>query len=102
MGGRRPQRTSRRSAERAARGLVRDRERLFRLEAGGSRERPIDVTSAVLDELRAGSTPCPQCEGSLRLEEHVAESALLRRLAMRCVTCGVARDLFFRISPGPS
>jgi len=102
MGKKRPERTARRVDERARRQLVRDRERLFLLELGGSRLRPIDVESAAVIELRARATPCPQCAGTLNLEEHAAESSTLRRVDLRCVQCGVPRQIFFRVALGPS
>ena len=86
-------------AERVARGLVRDRERLWALAPGGSAERPIDVTSSAVIEVKARATPCPQCEGTLRLEDHQAVDAALRKLDVRCVLCGVPRSLYFRIVP---
>ena len=79
---------------------MRDRERLFLLEAGGSRPHPIDVTSAAVIEIRARATPCPQCGGSLRLEDHAAESASLRRVELRCTQCGAPRRIFFRVALG--
>jgi hypothetical protein len=96
-------RTLRREEERRARALVRDKQRLAALEAGGAPDRPIAVTSASVVDVRARSIPCPLCGGELRLDEHKAQSALLRELRMSCVRCGVARSLWFRIgSPLPS
>ncbi len=96
--GRRPDRTARRKAERAARQTVRDRERLAKLVVGGSAERPIEVPASSVIAVRARATPCPQCEGTLHIEEEQAPSALVRRVVVRCQRCGVGRDLWFRIA----
>jgi hypothetical protein len=98
MSKKRPERTARRKAERDARQLVRDRERLAALEPGGSRERPIEVTSSAVIEPRAQSLPCPQCAGGYRIDDHQAESAALRALAVTCRQCGVSRRLWFCIT----
>jgi hypothetical protein len=95
-------RTQQRARERAARQLVRDRQKLAALEAGGARERPIDVISSSVIPVRARATPCPLCAGSLRLDEETAETVdgrQLRGAHMTCVRCGVARVLWFRLSP---
>jgi hypothetical protein len=103
MGRKRPERTARRSAERKARELVRDRERLAALEPGGSAEHPIAVSSSAVIEVRASSRQCPQCDGPLRIDDHRAPSATLRELAVTCQQCGVARRLWFEIvQSGPS
>ena len=97
MGKKRPQRTERRAEERAARGLVRDRERLARLSPGGTPDRPIVVESSAVIEPRVRSLPCAQCEGSYRIEDHQAPSAALRAVSVSCTHCGTARQLWFRI-----
>jgi hypothetical protein len=98
---RRP-RTARRAAERDARQLVRDREKLAALSPGGSRERPIAVESAAVVEVRAHAMPCPQCAGELRVGEHRAEGGL-RVVAMSCTQCAAKRELWFRlVSNDPS
>jgi predicted Zn finger-like uncharacterized protein len=96
--GQRP-RAARRLAERAARELVRERDKLFALGPGGSAARAIDVVSSAVIEPRARALPCPQCEGSLQVTDHQAEDAQLRRLEVRCARCGTTRTLFFRIVP---
>jgi len=96
VGKKRPERTARRAAERAARQLVRDREKLASLVAGGSPERPIAVESSAVVEVRARATPCPQCEGELRVGEHRAEAGL-RAVKVTCVRCHVSRELWFRL-----
>jgi hypothetical protein len=92
-------RTQRRRAEIAARKLVREREKLARLEVGGARERPIEVTSSSVIPVRARSLPCPQCQGALRIVEERAESAELRVVDVECQRCGVRRELWFLIAP---
>ncbi len=103
MGKKRPERTARRKAERESRQLVRDREQLAALVAGGSPERPIEVPSSAVIEGRAQSQRCPQCEGSYLIEDHQAPSGAQRMVAVRCQRCGVARRLWFKIvTSGPS
>ncbi len=93
-------RIERRVDERAAKKLVRDKQRLAGLSPGGSAERPIDVTSAAVIAVRARSIPCPLCAGSLQLDEETAETfdGHRRRAAhMVCSRCGVKRVLWFTI-----
>jgi hypothetical protein len=97
MGRKRPERTAKRAQERAARQLVRDREKLAGLVAGGSAERPIEVTSSAVIEGRVRAMPCPQCEGELRMRDHRSEGAGMRALDVSCQTCGAPRTLWFRI-----
>ena len=98
MARKRPERTERRIQERAARQLVRDREKLALLVAGGAREHPIVVTSAAVIEGRTEALPCPQCEGQYRIAEHRREADGLRALDVKCRQCGVGRTLWFRIA----
>ena len=99
-------RTARREQERAARQLVRDRQKLALLEPGGAADRPIEVTSTSVIPVRARGTPCPLCGGTLRLDDETAETRDGRRLRaahLRCVSCGVARVIWFHVgSPLPS
>ncbi|MCA9675013.1 MAG: hypothetical protein H6709_17460 [Kofleriaceae bacterium] len=98
----RPDRTARRADERAARKLVRDRERLAGLERGGSAARPIEVGTAAVIEVRTGAMKCPQCGGSYDLGEHRAEHGL-RVVAVTCRVCHVSRQIWWRIVPaGPN
>ncbi len=97
MGKKRPARTARRQAERAARDLVRDRERLAALEPGGSAERPIEVAASSVIEPRARGLPCPQCGGAYRLDDHQAPSSSLRLVSVTCQRCGTPRRLWFRL-----
>jgi len=103
MGRKRPERTERRARERAARGLVRDRERLAHLEPGGSAERPIEVMSPAVIEPRVRSMRCPQCAGEYTISDHQSPSSGLRRIAVVCRICHVPRQLWFRLgSSAPS
>jgi len=97
MGRKRPERTERRARERDARQLVRDREKLAKLVAGGAREHPLAVPSAAVIEGRATAQPCVQCAGVYRIVDHRSEGAGMRALDVRCQRCGVARTLWFRI-----
>ena len=95
-------RTERRVRERAARQLARDRQRLASLLPGGSPEQPIAVVSTSVIAVRARATPCPLCEGALRLDEETAGSRggrLLHAAHLTCAGCGVARVLWFHVSP---
>lgn len=76
---------------------MRDREKLAALSPGGSRERPIDVDSSAVVEVRVRSLPCPQCEGQYRLVDHRAPASGLREVDVRCTTCGTPRTLWFRL-----
>jgi hypothetical protein len=95
----RPHRTARRTAERAARQLVRDRERLAAIEPGGAAEQAIEVPSSSVIEVRARSQRCPQCEGDYQIDDHRAPSAELRALDVACRRCGTERTIWFRIAP---
>src|SRR4051794_28716626 len=97
MGRKRPERTARRASERAARQIVRDREKLASLVAGGSAQRPIEIDSSAVIEGRVRAIPCAQCEGSYRIADHRSTGAGLRALDVRCERCAVARTLWFRI-----
>lgn len=93
-------RTERRERERAARRLIHDRERLFALQPGGSPARPITVDSPSVIPIRAQSLPCPQCGGTLALDEETAErvdARALRAAHLTCRLCGVARTLWFSL-----
>lgn len=98
----RPERTERRARERAARQLVRDR----RGEPGGAPDRPIVVPASPVVDVRARALRCPLCGGAYRLDDHTAstEGGVALRIAhVTCQTCGVRRQIWFRISsPLPS
>ena len=93
-------RAQRREAERQTEKFIRDKERLFLLEPGGSPERPIDLTSASEVEIQARSRPCPRCGGEVQVEEHLAQtvgSARLRIAKVACRFCGSKRSIYFRL-----
>ena len=95
-------RSERRVRERAARQIVRDRQKLAALSPGGAPDRPIDVPSAAVIPLRARSTPCPLCDGALRVDHETAESRggrLVHATHVTCTRCGVARALWFHVAP---
>jgi len=99
----RPERTARRSRERYARRLVRDRERLAQLTPGGSEERPIEVDSPAVIEGRVGSLRCPQCDGEYALDDHQSAGPGMRVVSVTCRMCRVPRQLWFRLgSSAPS
>jgi predicted Zn finger-like uncharacterized protein len=97
MSKKRPERTARRARERAARQLVRDKEKLAALVAGGSQARPLDVTSAAVIEIRVRALRCPQCDGAYAIVDHRSAGQGLRPVDVRCRVCGIARTLWFRI-----
>jgi len=89
-------------ARNVKRALVRDREKLFRLEPGGSPTRPLEVSSASLVEPKVAMVRCPNCDASLHAEQHAAvvhEGARLRQVLAVCRLCGSGRTLWFRIVP---
>jgi hypothetical protein len=95
-------RTERREQERAMEKLARDREKLARVEAGGSPERPIAPESASQVEVHARSLRCVRCDDELRLDEHLARSVgeqRLRLVRLTCPSCGARREAWFRIAP---
>lgn len=96
MGKKRPERTERRVRERAARGLVRDREKLAGLSPGGSAARPIEVPSPAVIDSRVEAMRCPQCEGTYQLDDHETEGGL-RVVSVTCRLCHVSRRLWFRL-----
>ncbi|MDG2306237.1 MAG: hypothetical protein P8R42_16615 [Candidatus Binatia bacterium] len=93
-------RGGRRAEERRTKKLRDDLEKLAHLEAGGSPEHPIEVSSPVQVDARTETTPCPLCEGRLQLDEHVAEvvgGERLRVARCHCVECGTARVIYYRL-----
>ncbi|HTE56402.1 MAG TPA: hypothetical protein VK698_36360 [Kofleriaceae bacterium] len=103
MGKKRPERTERRARDRAARQLIRDREKLAALSPGGSEDRPIEVESPAVIELRAGSMPCPVCDGELVVGDHQSAAPGLRVVSVACRVCRTPRQIWFRLgSSAPS
>jgi hypothetical protein len=81
--------------------LAEDRERLFRLDVGGSPEKPLEVKVPSLVESTARERRCPRCEGEQDLLEHravVVGAARLREAVLRCRACGGQRSLWFRLT----
>ena len=97
MGRKRPERTERRARERAARDVVRDREKLAELLPGGAADHPIEVPTAAVIEGRVRAMPCPQCAGELDIKDHRSTGPGMRALDVKCRQCGVPRTLWFRI-----
>jgi hypothetical protein len=88
---------SRRMAQRAH---VRDLERLAQHAPGGAPDRAIEVDTPPLVDVMAVARPCPLCAGSLRLDEHTAETIdgeRLRVAHVTCTSCGIARAIYFRL-----
>jgi hypothetical protein len=98
-------RSERRERERALSKLQNAREQLFRLELGGSAQRPLLVVSSAVVEAHAESVPCPRCDGKQGVLEHVAvtvSGARVREVRLRCRQCASERSMWFRIRPaGP-
>ncbi len=95
-------RAERRAQARAAAKLATQRENLVRLETGGAPERPVVVESASQVEVRARSLQCVRCDGSYRVDEHLAETLggeRLRVAKLVCLACGARRSVYFRIAP---
>jgi hypothetical protein len=95
-------RRERREHERSLRKTVRDTERLARQLPGGTPDAPIDVDAPAVAEIRARSTPCPQCGGELDVRGDSADSTsrgVLRELRVVCRLCHTPRSLWFRLAP---
>ncbi len=93
-------RKTRRERGRAHEKLVREAERLASLEPGGKPDRPIEVDSPAIVDMRAVANPCPLCGGSLKLDDHAAveiEGVRLRAATVSCTRCRVGRTRYFRL-----
>jgi hypothetical protein len=97
MAKKRPERTERRARERAARRLVRDKEKLALREVGGSREHPIEVDASPVIEIRVHAMRCPQCDGTYKIVDHRSAGQGMRPVDVTCNVCGAPRTLWFRI-----
>ena len=75
------------------------RELLLALQPGGSRERPLEVSSAAVIEPRVGGLNCPHCGGTYRIHEHEREAPGVRRVDAACRRCSAPRSLWFRLVP---
>lgn len=76
-----------------------NRERLAAALRGGRPERPIEVTSASVIEVRTAALACPHCRGEYRILEHTRPVPSLRKVDVSCRRCGTPRSLWFRIVP---
>jgi len=103
--GRRP-RAARRERERELRREVREREDLAARLPGGSPQRPIEVATPAVVEVRAAATACVQCGGELGVVEHAVErrgDETLRVVRAICRRCHAPRSIYFRLArPLPS
>ena len=94
-------RAQRRALGRELRKLIEKKERLAELEPGGSPERPIEVPSASVVELRAVELGCIHCDQRPRVDAHdarVVEGRGLRRVRLSCPRCGSKREVWLRIA----
>lgn len=73
------------------------RELLASLSAGGSRERPMPVTSTAVIEPRVKSWHCPVCAGEYRVLEHEAPAPAIRRVDVMCRHCSAPRSFWFKV-----
>ena len=99
--GKKPGRAVRRAWARTHDKLVRDLDRLARLEPGGSPERPVEISSPAVVDVLAVAKPCPLCGGSLALVEHAAEEidgSRLRVARVTCTMCRARRAFYFRLN----
>lgn len=93
-------RAERRARERARDKLADAREKLWRLELGGSASRPLDIASASVIEPRTRSEACLRCGAAVRSADHRAETIDDRRLRVvttTCAVCGATRTWYFRL-----
>ncbi|GMV16603.1 MAG: hypothetical protein HS104_36710 [Polyangiaceae bacterium] len=93
-------RAERRARERARDKLADAREKLWRLEPGGSASRPLDIASASVIEPRTRAEACLRCGAAVRSADHRAETIDERRLRVvttTCAVCGAARTWYFRL-----
>jgi hypothetical protein len=80
--------------------LARARSRLLDLEPGGTRARPLEISTPSLVEPKARAVRCPRCDEPFDVESHEARSdghGLLREAMLRCRQCGTRRSLWFRV-----
>ena len=86
-----------RLAEETSERIAEDRTDAYAEAAGFTPSNPLRVTSAAAIEPRAESVGCPVCEGPLHVQEHEAGDELgepMRRLALKCGTCGRHQTLY--------
>ena len=97
-------RKARREQERGLRKQVARVERAARDLPGGVADRPIDVGSAAVVELKARAAACVRCGGELELRRDRATSTprgVLREIELGCRLCHGPRTLWFRVVPSP-
>lgn len=93
-----PRKLSRRAAQRQH---VRDLDRLARLAPGGAPDRPIEVDTPAVVDVMAEARRCPLCDGSFQLSQHTADTIdgeRLRVAHVKCTSCGIAREIYFRLT----
>jgi len=79
--------------------LARARRQLQDLAPGGSRARPLEVSSAAVIEPKAESMRCARCSDHFVVEVHEAPFGQgVRELQVLCRFCGERRRLWFRIN----
>lgn len=91
------ERTERREREREATKLVRAKEKLAKLERGGTQAHPIEVASSAVIEVRIHAMQCPQCDGEYQIIDHRSAGQGIRPVDVKCRICGAPRTLWFRI-----
>ena len=91
------ERTERREREREATKLVRAKEKLAKLERGGTPEHPSEVASSAVIEVRIHGMQCPQCAGRYQIIDHRSAGQGIRPVDVKCKICGAPRTLWFRI-----
>ncbi len=93
-------RTENRKAAREAAKDRDEREKLLRLDVGGSADLPIELASASQIEPHALGLSCIHCGGSYQLEAHEAavhRGRGVRRVALKCRQCGAPRVTYFAL-----
>jgi hypothetical protein len=93
-------RTKRRAQARTLDKLTAERERLFLLERGATPQRPIEIATPALVELKATALACPRCLTAFRIEAHRAAKVAglrLREAEVSCPRCHVRRSLWFEL-----
>jgi len=95
-------RKAKREGERQLRKQVQRVEREARGLPGGAAERPLEVASAAVVEVKARAVPCLRCGGQLDIRRDQATSTprgVLRELALVCRVCHGPRTMWFRVTP---
>jgi hypothetical protein len=96
-------RTRLRQEQRLARKQVKQTARLGTMLPGGAADRPIEVTSAAVIEVRARARRCLHCDGELELRGDRATSTargVLREVTLLCRRCHAPVCLWFRVVSG--